>query len=134
MEDKQLLVERQVAKSLHFLNQADEMMQLFHFDMAINRFYYACFHIVHALFIQRGISGHTHSGVIMQFSKNFVKTNIVSMETGSLLARLFQLRQKADYNCAYDVFDEEVQTLAKPVHDFVNLVVTIINDFDKTNE
>ena len=134
MENKQLLVERQVAKSLHFLNQADEMMQLSHFDLAINRFYYACFHIVQALFIQHGISGHTHSGVIMQFSKNFVKTNIVPMETGSLLARLFQLRQKADYNCAYDVSDEEVQTLAKPVHDFVNQMVTLINDFDKTDE
>lgn len=70
----------------------------------------------------------------MQFSKNFVKTNIVPMETGSLLARLFQLRQKADYNCAYDVSDEEVQTLAKPVHDFVNQMVTLINDFDKTDE
>ncbi len=128
-EDERLLVERQTDKALHFLNQADEMLSLSHSDLAVNRYYYACFHIVQALFIQRKINGHTHSGVITQFSKHFVKSGLATMEEGSLLARLFQLRQKADYNCAYSVSAEEAESLSAPVHKFIDSMVRIINDY-----
>lgn len=127
-ENIQLIVNQQIEKSLHFINQGDEMMQLSHFDLAVNRYYYACFHLVQALFIKNGINGYTHSGVITQFSKNFVKNGIVTIEDGSLLARLFQLRQKADYNCAYNISDEEAKSLATPVHNFINSIIKIINN------
>jgi uncharacterized protein (UPF0332 family) len=132
-EERKILVDRQVEKSKHFLAQADEMMSLGHSDMAVNRLYYACFHVVQALFIQREVSGHTHSGMIMQFSNYFVRTGIVAMEDGSLLARLFQLRQKADYNCAYDISEDEAKSLMEPVHGFVEKIVEIINGFDNIN-
>lgn len=125
-EERQLLIRRQVEKAHHFLLQADEMMTLGHTDLAVNRFYYACYHIVQALFLQKQISVRTHSGIISQFSLHFVKTEIVSMEDGSLLARLFQLRQKADYNCAYDVSDEEARSLVEPSHHFVEKITEVI--------
>ena len=43
-----------------------------------------------------------------------------------MLARLFQLRQKADYNCAYNVSDEEAKSLAEPSHQFVEKVTAVI--------
>lgn len=98
-EERKILVDMQVERAHRFLNQADEMMSMDYSDMAVNRFYYACFHIVQALFIQREIVAHTHSGMLTQFSLHFVKTDKISLEDGSFLARLFQLRQKADYNC-----------------------------------
>ena len=125
-EERKILVDRQVEKALHFLSQADEMKSLGHSDLAVHRLYYASFHVVQALFIQREITGHTHSGMIMQFSNYFVRTGIVALEDGSLLARLFQLRQKADYNCAYDISEEEIQSLMEPVHRFINKIVGII--------
>lgn len=125
-EERQLLIKRQVEKAHHFINQADEMMSLGHTDLAVNRYYYACFHIVQALFLQKGISVRTHTGMSSQFSQHFVKTGIVSMEDGSLLARLFQLRQKADYNCAYDISDEEAKSLEEPTHRFVDKITTLI--------
>ena len=73
-EEKQLLINRQVEKSHHFIRQSEEMMTLGHSDLAVNRYYYACFHIVQALFLQKGISVRTHSGMISQFSQHFVKT------------------------------------------------------------
>jgi len=45
---------------------------------------------------------------------------------GSLLARLFQLRQKADYNCAYDVTEDEAKSLEEPAHRFVEKIVELI--------
>lgn len=126
-EEKKLLIDRQVEKSHHFIRQSEEMMKLGHSDLAVNRYYYACFHIVQALFLQKGITVHTHSGMIAQFSQHFVKTGIVSLEDGSLLARLFQLRQKADYNCAYDISEEEAESLNEPVHRFVEKIAEIIH-------
>ena len=93
-EERHILIQHQVEKAYHFISQADEMMELGHFDLAVNRFYYACYHIVQALFLKKQIAVRTHSGIISQFSQHFVKTGIVAIEEGSLLARLFQLRQK----------------------------------------
>ena len=116
----------QVERAHRFLNQADEMMDMDYSDMAVNRFYYACFHIVQALFIQREIVAHTHSGMLTQFSLLFVKTEKVSLEDGSFLARLFQLRQKADYNCSYDISMEEARSLKEPTHKFMEKIEKLI--------
>lgn len=128
LEERQILVAMQVERACRFLNQADEMMDMGYSDMAVNRFYYACFHIVQALFIQREIVAHTHSGMLTQFSRCFVKTGKVSLEDGSFLARLFQLRQKADYNCAYDITREEALSLKEPTHRFVEKIEKLIRE------
>ena len=125
-EERQILVNMQVERSRRFLGQADEMMTMGYSDMAVNRFYYSCFHIVQALFIQKEIVAHTHSGMLTQFSNYFVRTGIVELEDGSFLARLFQLRQKADYNCAYDITKEEALSLKKPTHQFVEKIENLI--------
>ena len=54
-EDRQSMVEHHRIKAHHILEQADEMMTLEHWDLAINRYYYACFHIVQSLFISQGL-------------------------------------------------------------------------------
>lgn len=125
-EERQILVKLQVERAHRFVNQADEMMALGYSDMAVNRFYYACFHIVQALFIQKEIVAHTHAGMLTQFSNHFVRTGIVEIEVGSFLARLFQLRQKADYNCAYDISKEEAETLKEPTHQFIEKIDSLI--------
>ena len=127
LEDRKVLVDMQVERARRFIKQADEMMDMGYSDMAVNRFYYACFHIVQALFIQREIVAHTHTGMLTQFSKHFVKTEMVALEDGSFLARLFQLRQKADYNCAYDITKEEALSLKEPTHTFVEKIGDIIS-------
>ena len=127
-EERKLLVDMQVERARRFLKQADEMMEMGYSDMAVNRFYYACFHIVQALFIQREIVAHTHSGMLTQFSLHFVKTEMVSLEDGSFLARLFQLRQKADYNCAYDITKEEALSLKEPTHAFVDKIEKLVKE------
>ena len=129
-EERKILVDMQVERAYRFLNQADEMMDMGYSDMAVNRYYYACFHVVQALFIQREIVAHTHSGMSTQFSLHFVKTGQVEIEDGSFLARLFQLRQKADYNCAYDISKEEARSLKEPTHRFVEKIVKLIREKD----
>ncbi|MBR5082301.1 MAG: HEPN domain-containing protein [Bacteroidales bacterium] len=132
-EDRKLLVKMQVDKAHHFLNQAEEMMTQGHSDMAVNRMYYSCYHVVQALFIQQKVIGHSHSGMITQFSKYFVKTGIVPIGEGSFIARLFQLRQKADYNCAYDITKEEALALQEPTRHFVGMITKLIEEEREMN-
>ena len=124
-EDKQSLINRQFEKAYSFLDQADEMMQLEHWDLASNRFYYACFHAVQGLFVAHGISSHTHSGTVSQFSLHYVKTGLIEVTYGSFLARLQQLRQKADYNCWYDVTQQEVSTMRQPAHELIDRIAKL---------
>lgn len=80
-----------------------------------------------ALFVSKGISGQTHKGMINQFSLHFVKSGLVSMEQGSFLSHLMQLRQKADYNCYYDVTEAEVKEMSVPAHEFVDTIINLID-------
>ena len=121
-ENRKILVSQQKQKASRFLSQADEMLGMEYWDLAANRFYYACFHAVQGLFISKGISAHTHAGMIQQFSLHFVKTRMVDMHYGSFLARMMQLRQKADYNCAYDISEEEVKETATLAHEFIGVI------------
>lgn len=125
-ENRHILISRQREKATLMLSQADEMLSLKHWDIAANRYYYACFHVVQGLFILKGISAHKHSGVISQFSLHFVKTGLVKITYGSFLARMMQLRQKADYNCSYSITEEEVREIATLAHEFVCEVDKII--------
>ena len=116
--NKDTLISLQVEKAKRFLTQADEMVELKHWDLAANRYYYACFHAVQALFIAKGVNAHTHAGINTQFSLHFVKTGIVDISYGSFLARMFQLRQKADYNCAYEISENDILEIIGLSHDF----------------
>lgn len=125
-EQRQILVHREADRARHHLAQADEMLGIRHWDLAANRQYYACYHAVQALFVSYEISGATHKGMIAQFSLHFVKPGIVKMELGSFLSRMMQLRQKADYNCYFDISEEEVRDLAALTHEFVETILKLI--------
>ena len=125
-DNQKILVSLQTEKAKRFLPQADEMANLKHWDLAANRYYYACFHAVQALFIAKGVNAHTHAGINTQFSLHFVKTGVVDISYGSFLARMFQLRQKADYNCAYEVSESEVQEIVELTHNFVKTIISLI--------
>lgn len=124
--DRQTLLRLQKEKAERLLAQADEMRVLRHWDLAANRYYYACFHAVQALFLRDGVSAHTHSGMVAQFSLHYVKTGKMPLQYGSLLARMMQLRQKADYNCAYDITEDELARIAPLVSKFVVSLLQIV--------
>ncbi len=58
------------------------MVKLKHWDLAANRYYYACFQAVQALFIAKGVNAHTSARINTRFSLHFVKTGIVDISYG----------------------------------------------------
>ena len=128
MDDKQrnTIITHQCDKALSFIEQAKEMLLLKHYDLAANRFYYACFHVLQALFISDNVSAHTHSGLISRFGQYYIKTGVLPLEYGRFVARLFQLRQRADYNFTYEISEHDVADLYEPTKSLIDAVIFLI--------
>lgn len=123
------LVGLQMEKANRFLSQAEEMYAMQYWDLAANRYYYACYHAVQGLFIAYGLpAAKKHSGAVTQFSLHFVKSGKIELTYGSFFARMMQLRQKADYNCAYDITEKDLMEQVTLSRSFICKIEQLIKD------
>ena len=125
-EERQAMISLEMEKANRFMAQAEMATHWKQWDMAANRFYYACFHAVQALFIHNSLACKRHSGMISQFGLHFIKTGIIEDRLGAFLTRMEQLREKDDYNCIFDVSEEDLYTIIEPAHELVNVIKTLI--------
>ena len=127
-EDRNTVVKLQMEKAYLFLEQANEMNRQHYWDIASNRYYYACYHAIQALLIKNGLSCHTHDGLITSFGLHFVKTGKVDRKLGAFLSRIEQLRKKGDYNCVYSVSEEEIATMIEPAKELIQRIEDLISE------
>lgn len=126
--DRQTVVRLQLERAHRFLSQADEMYSLHHWDLAANRYYYACYHAVQGLFIYENLPAtRKHASTRNQFTLQYVKTGRVELVYGSFFARMMELRQKADYNCAYDISEKDILDFVGLSRKFVTEIEKLIN-------
>ena len=125
--DSNLLIKLQTEKAQRFLQEADDMVLQKRWDLAANRFYYACYHIVHAAFITHNIATKSHDGTLTELGRQFIMTGQLDKKYGRFYARMIQLRIKADYNSIADITEDEVLELAPLSHDFVKAVGGLVN-------
>lgn len=127
-DERKTMVTLQMEKASRFLEQAEMVRGLQQWDLAANRYYYACFHAVQALFIHDGLASKRHSGMLSQFGKYFIKTGIIEDRLGGFLTRMEQLREKGDYNCIFSVNEEELCTIVEPAHELVKVIAGLIQE------
>lgn len=120
------MVRLQLERADRFLNQADRMLEEQCYDMAANRYYYACFHAIQGLFIHDGLTSHTHKGLHQVLGLNYVKEGKFDVRLSGFLRTMEQLREKADYNCAYDVTEDEILEMKEPSHEIIETVKQMI--------
>jgi uncharacterized protein (UPF0332 family) len=77
-------------------------------NTAVNRMYYACFYAVGALLVSHGVETATHSGARQKFGQLFVKPGLIDKSLAKHYTKLFEKRQKGDYN---DFFDFDRSTV-----------------------
>lgn len=124
--DKELLITLQKEKSHKMLSDADAMVDQKRWDIAANRFYYACYHILQALFISRGVSAKTHDGSLTHLGQDFILSGEIDKKFGRFFSRMVQLRHKADYNSIAEVTKEEVLEMQPLSKEFIEQVENII--------
>ena len=127
-EERKAMVGLQMEKANRFLDQAEMVRDLQQWDLAANRYYYACFHAVQALFIHHGLASKTHTGMLRQFGLHFIKTGIIDDRLGGFLTRMEQLREKGDYNCIFSINEEELCTIVDPAHELIKVITDLIQE------
>ena len=95
-------------------------------NSVVNRLYYACFYAVSALLLSKDIAARTHAGVISQFSENFVRTKLISMDHFKTYSKLMNWRSKGDYGDMYDFEEEDVMPLMQKTENFIKDVISLI--------
>ena len=77
---------------------------------AANRSYYAIFHAMRAVLAFDEIDMRHHSGIISEFRKRYLKTDILDRKLSETISDLFDIRTNCDYDDFYVVSRDEVLT------------------------
>ncbi len=94
---------------------------------AANRIYYAMFHAVSALALERQYLSKTHSGLIAFFQRDFVKAGMFDRAHGRALQKAFEDRSDADYDDLLTLSFEQVDTRIDEATRFVEEVSSFLD-------
>lgn len=87
---------------------ADEILAIGDYKTVANRSYYAVFSAMRAVLALDGIDSKKHSGIIAEFRKNYLKTEILPKTLSPMIDALVEIRQGSDYDDFYIVSKDEV--------------------------
>lgn len=108
---RQDIVRYRQRKAHELLHDVDVLIENELWNSAVNRMYYACFHIVSALLILHNIEVKSHKGVRQAFGFHFVKEHLLTPECGRIFSKIYDKRQSSDYDDFKEFTKEEVENL-----------------------
>ena len=125
-EDKKVLTQLHLDKAHTCLKDGEQLLQMDSISAASNRFYYAVFHAIHALFVLNGIQSKSHNGTIAQFNQHFIKTGLIDPKYGHFVAVMENMREKADYDVIYDVTREDLDALKPIAYELLSIIEQLL--------
>lgn len=105
---------------------ADEILEIGDYKTVANRSYYAVFSAMRAVLALDGFDSKKHSGIIAEFRKNYIKTEILPKELSQTIDSLVEIRQGSDYDDFYIVSKEDVCEQLENAKVFVAIVETYL--------
>lgn len=104
------------------LSYADEILKNEDYKTVANRSYYAVFSAMRAVLALDSFDSKKHSGIIAEFRRRYLKTEILPKELSETIDSLVEIRQGSDYDDFYIVSKEEVTLQLKNARLFVTEV------------
>ena len=126
-EDRELIIRKELERAHETFEEIEIMRQAGKWNGAANRIYYSVFHAVNALFIFDGLQTVRHKGSHALFSQHYVKTGKLPSDFGHFYNNLQALREKSDYNCFYDVDEQDVIAGMDKARLFIDAIEAYIN-------
>ena len=108
-DDIKALSNVRLSHALECLDTARKVMELGDYKCAANRSYYAVFHAMRAVLAYDNIDAKKHSGVISEFRRLYVKTDVFDREMSDTITNLFDIRTDSDYDDFFIISKEEVE-------------------------
>lgn len=117
---------RLLEKAHKTLGSARVLLEADAAEDAINRAYYAAFHVATAALLQVGERPKTHKGTHGRFWIRFVEAGHVAPEQGEVLAYAWRVREKADYDAFADFETAAPADLLRDVEGFIQAVEPLV--------
>lgn len=127
-EERAIMVNMEFEKAVRFSDQARKNAEIKEWGVVANRLYYAMFHAVSALLIHDKHKVGTHKGAVMMFGQHYVRTGVFSANEGRLYSQLQTMREKADYNSAWQTSEDIMAPLIEPATMFIDKIKDQIQD------
>ena len=125
-EQRKDVVSYRLASAKDLLVEIRSHIERGFYNTAMNRMYYACFHMVSSLLIQRGIEVKSHKGVRQAFGFQFVRTGVMPMECGRIFSKIYDKRQASDYDDFRTFTQEEIDSLYPEIKFLIGAVDELI--------
>lgn len=109
VDDKKALSDARFDHAKECLDAAKSLHASSNYKSAANRSYYAIFHAMRAVLAFDGIDMKHHSGIISEFRKLYIKTNIFDIKLSQIISVLFDIRTESDYDDFFIISKYEVQ-------------------------
>jgi uncharacterized protein (UPF0332 family) len=119
LENREAYIKYRLQRADDTLEEALILCNHKRWNAAVNRLYYSCYYAVSALLLKNNIKSNTHDGTRNQFGLHFIKTNKIDKVFGKIFSRLFDYRQKGDYDDLYDFNAESINLLIQQTELFL---------------
>lgn len=130
-EDRRIIVEMEIKKAERIFAEQEALCKAGLWSTLANRLYYSLFHAVNALFINDGLEAVRHKTSHSLFSMHYVKTGILPIDYGHLYNNLQRLREKSDYNCFFDVSEQDIVDGISIAAEFIKAIEQLISERNK---
>ena len=113
-EERNDLIMYRLAKSEEVFQEALDVASMNHWNLTVNRLYYAVFHLCSAILLKDGHNARTHSGIIRMMMMHYVKTSLLTIKDGELITSLYNMRQSGDYDDLFDWTRNQIEPMIEP--------------------
>ena len=96
--ERKALSQARLEHAVECLSAARTLLETENYKSAANRSYYAVFHAMRAVLAFDEIDMKSHSGVISEFRRRYIKTEIFETRMSEIISVLFDVRTDSDYD------------------------------------
>ena len=130
-EDRKIVVTLELEKAEQTFAETEMLRQAKFWSNLANRLYYSLFHALTAMLVHDHHEVGTHKGAANRFHMYYVKTGIFTVEEGAFYSQMQSMREESDYNCAYNVTENEIVAKIEPTRQMIEKIKRYIVENDK---
>jgi len=121
-ENRESLMQLRLEKAKKNLDASVILLDADAYKDAANRSYYSIFNAMRAILALDCFDSKKHSGIISEFNKKYLKTELLPKELSKTISKAFEVRSNSDYNDYYVISKEDVAEQIDNARTFLSAV------------
>jgi len=126
IEDRINIIKYRLEQSKNVIDEIPFQIEKRYYVTAVNRIYYGMFYAVTALALLYKYETSKHLQLIGWFNKCFIKENLIELTHGESIRKIYEKRQKGDYEPYIEFTEAEVQSMYEKMKSFISAIENFI--------